>query len=376
MQNNLKKLTELGQSIWLDNLKRSFITSGKFERLIDEYCVTGVTSNPAIFAKAIASDTDYDAALKTIPIDLNTKQIFEKLAVEDIQNTCDIFSKVYKNTNGHNGYVSFEVSPHLAYDKKNTVKEAMRLWKKIDRPNLMIKVPATKQGVEAAYELLSQAININSTLLFGIDRYKQTAEAYLDALTERINKNMDVSGIASVASFFVSRVDTKTDTALENFAKNTTGENAVKAFDLRGQIAIANSKLAYKIYQEIFESDDFKNLAKFKAKKQRLLWASTSTKNPNYKDTLYVDELIGKDTINTMPDETLQAFARHGTVRETITSGTQNARNQINTLKPLNIDLDLITKELEMEGVKKFADSSDELLKTIERKISAIKIKK
>jgi transaldolase len=373
MQEKLKQLTALGQSIWLDNLKRSFITSGQFNRWINQYYVTGVTSNPTIFAKAIESDTDYDNALKKIPPNLNAEQIFEELATQDIQNTCDILLQVYKSTDAKDGYVSFEVSPHFAYDSDTTVKEAMRLWKKINRPNLMIKVPATKQGVQASYRLLTRGININCTLLFSVERYKQIIEAYLDALTERVNKNLQIANLSSVASFFVSRVDTKTDAILENFAKNANEEKAKKALALRGKIAVANSKLAYKVYRKASGGSDFANLAKFKAQKQRLLWASTSTKNPNYSPVLYVDELIGPDTVNTMPEETLQYFANRGNPKTTVDQNLKEAQNQIATLKDFGIDINKITQELEKEGVEKFASSHDELLKTIENKTLSVR---
>lgn len=373
MQEKLKRLTELGQSVWLDNLKRSFITSGQLDRWVSDYFVTGVTSNPTIFAKALQTDTDYDNALERIPPNLNAERIFEELGIEDIQNTCDIFSHTYKSTNAKDGYISFEVSPHLAYNTNATVKEALRLWKKINRPNLMIKVPATKQGAEASYKLLAQGININCTLLFSVNRYKEITEAYLDALTERVNKNLQIAALCSVASFFVSRVDTKVDALLEKYAKNTSTEKSKKALALRGKTGIANCKLAYKAYEDIFSSSDFANLAKFKAQKQRLLWASTSTKNQNYSPVLYVDELIGPATVNTMPEETLESFATRGNPRITINQNLKEAENQIASLKDFGIDINKVTEELEKEGVEKFASSYDELLKTIENKLVSVK---
>jgi len=360
------ELAKLGQSIWFDYIKRDLITSGELQRLID-MGLRGMTSNPTIFDKAISGSTDYDDDIRQLLIkNLSTEEIYETLALKDIGMAADLLLPVYKNTNGHDGYVSIEVNPHLAHKTNETIDQAKRLFKSLNRPNIMIKIPATQEGLPAITEVIGSGINVNVTLIFSNENYKQVAEAYIKGLEQLDANGGDVSKIASVASFFVSRVDTSCDKELE----------AIGNKELQGKIAIANSKIAYELSHQIFSGERWNKLHSKGARIQRLLWASTGTKNPNYPDTLYVDELIGEDTVNTIPPATLDAFLDHGKLAVTLDKNLDEAKEQLNKLTPLGIDLDTITEKLQKDGVKSFADSFDSLLKSISEKVETLKKEK
>lgn len=352
----LHELADLGQAIWIDYIRRSFITSGELQSWIDKG-LRGVTSNPAIFEKAIAHSDDYDEQIQTL-LDKDAESIYEALAVRDIEMATDAFRPVYDSTGGDDGYVSLEVNPHLAYDTKGTVEEARRYFAELDRPNLMIKVPATREGIPAVEQLISEGINVNITLMFSMDHYEAVADAYICGLERLAESGGDLSKVHSVASFFVSRVDGKIDAQLESMG-NT---------DLQGKIAIANSKAVYRRFKEIFGDGRWQKLADKGAVVQRPLWASTSTKNPDYPDTLYVDTLIGKDTVNTLPPATLDAFLDHGTVALTVEDDMAAVDAQLAELDALGISLDQVTQDLQQEGVDKFSEPYDSLLQTIGEK--------
>jgi transaldolase/glucose-6-phosphate isomerase len=354
----LHDLNALGQSIWYDNIQRSLLDDGGLQELIDAGIV-GVTSNPSIFQKAIADSTDYDQALTALALDgKGTIQIYEALALEDIQNAADLLNPVYEDTDGRDGYISLEVSPTLAHDTAGTIAEARRLHAAVSRPNVMIKVPATQEGVPAIRTLIGEGININVTLLFSNNNYEQVARAYIEGLQEYGRSGADLQHVASVASFFVSRVDGLVDKALA-----ATGSE-----DLQGKIAIANAKVAYTIYEELFSGEEWQALAARGARPQRLLWASTSTKNPAYPDVLYMNELIGPETVNTAPPATVDAFLDHGTVAVTLTVNVEEARAQLAELAELGIDLDEITAGLQVDGVKSFADAFAGMMESIDQK--------
>lgn len=357
------ELAKLGQSIWFDYIKRDLITSGELQRLIDRG-LRGMTSNPTIFDKAISGSADYDNDIRQlIAKNLSTEEIYESLALKDIGMAADLLLPVYKNTNGYDGYVSIEVSPHLAHKTNETIEQAKRLFKSLGRPNIMIKIPGTLEGLPAITEVIGSGVNVNVTLIFSNEIYKQVAEAYIKGLELLDANGGDVSKIASVASFFVSRVDTSCDKELE-----ATGNK-----ELQGKIAIANSKVAYELSHEIFSGERWSKLKSKGAKVQRLLWASTGTKNPNYPDTLYVDELIGADTVNTIPPATLNAFLDHGKLFVTLDKNLNEAKEQITKLAHLGIDLEKITQKLQVDGVKSFADSFDSLLNSISEKVETLK---
>jgi transaldolase len=363
--NPLIKLHECGQSFWYDNIRRRFLTDGTIKGLIDDDGLRGMTSNPSIFDNAIGHSEDYDEQIsKLANKSLTVKQIYESLAIHDIKLACDLFKKVYETSSKIDGYVSLEVSPHLANDTDNTVAEAMRLFGLVDRPNLMIKVPATAEGIPAIRELISSGININVTLMFSMAHYEGVANAYLEGIETLLTKNGSARGVASVASFFVSRVDTAVDRLL-------MAQDDSSARKLLGRTAVANSKLVYRRYRELFYGARFVGMAETGVQKQRLLWASTSTKNPDYSDTLYVDELIGADTVNTMPPVSIDAFRDHGTVSNSLESGLEDAEGVLGALKDYGIDLDKVTEQLQEEGVSAFANSFDQLLSTLEQKISS-----
>lgn len=354
----LHQLREIGQSIWSDYIRRSFIAEGDLQRLVDKG-VLGVTSNPSIFEKAITGSDDYDDALRDLVRQgKSSEEIYEALALEDIRRAADVLKSVYDETSGHDGYVSLEVSPTLAHETEATIAEARRFFKAVNRPNVMIKVPATPEGLPAIEQLTRDGVNVNVTLLFSTDNYQDVADAYISGLEQRAAAGEDVNHVASVASFFVSRVDTAVDEKLAHAGNS----------DLQGKIAIANAKIAYTLYQKIFSSERWEKLAQQGARPQRLLWGSTSTKNPAYPDTLYVDELIGPNTVNTAPLDTIEAFIDHGTVAETLTRDVDEARRQLQQLDDLGIDLDQVTAQLQDEGVEKFAKSFRELLAGIEEK--------
>jgi len=355
----LHAINQLGQSIWYDNIRRSLLDSGEFQKLI-QAGVSGVTSNPTIFDKAIRGSTDYDAGLqRLLDADEPVHKVFEALALEDIGRTADLLRPIFDRTHGVDGYVSLEVDPNLAYDTPNTISEAKRLFAVLGRPNVMIKVPATPAGYPAAETLIGQGINVNVTLMFSMAQYEATAEAYLMGLEQLAERGGDLSQVASVASFFVSRVDTYVDRALETHPHGSS---------LQGKIAIANTKMVYARFREIFDGERWARLVAQGAHVQRPLWASTSTKNPSYPDTLYVDNLIGPDTVNTIPPATLQAVLDHGAVAPAVETGLDKARAQLARLSELGVDLDAITQQLLEDGVTAFAKSFESMLASIDAK--------
>ncbi len=370
----LRDLTSLGQSIWLDYIRRGILENGELERMIRESALRGVTSNPSIFEQAITGSDDYDSALQAmVGSGESPKDVYEKLAIEDIQRAADLFRGIYDESDGGDGFVSLEVSPELALDTEGSMAEARRLWKAVDRPNVMIKIPGTAEGVPAIEELLYEGININITLLFSLEGHERVMEAYLRALERRIEEDRPVDRIGSVASFFVSRVDTAVDNQLEQKLA-TAGSEAEKekVRSLMGRAAIANAKMAYQRFRAIFDSDRFRRLQEHGAKVQRPLWASTSTKNPEYRDVMYVEELIGPDTVNTMPLKTLEAFADHGVAERTVDDNMERARAELVALEDLGIDLDQITADLQTEGVEKFVAPFRELLQCVDDKMSEV----
>ncbi len=367
-ENPLLLIEKFGQSIWLDYIRRHLINSGDLAQLIKEDGLKGVTSNPAIFEKAIALSNDYDEAIRQLALEnKNAAEIFEALTVADVQQAADVFFTVYEKLKGKDGFVSLEVNPHLARDTDGTIAEARRLWKLLGRPNSMIKVPATKEGLPAIRQLISEGINVNVTLLFGLPRYEEVAEAYLAGLEDRLGQDKSLNRIASVASFFLSRIDVVIDARLEKIM-TAGGSKAIGAKNLRGTVAIASAKMAYSIYQRIIGSKRFQRLAARGANPQRLLWASTSTKNPAYPDVKYVEALIGPDTINTMPLETLNAYRDHGNPQARLEEGLHYAASVLQGLPELDIDLSQITQELEDEGIEKFNQPFDSLMCSLEGK--------
>lgn len=354
----LHELSALGQSIWYDNIRRALIDSGELQALL-EAGVTGVTSNPSIFEKAIAGSADYDAAIRDLAAENRSAgEIYETLVLEDIQRTADLLRPIYDRTQGTDGYVSLEVSPTLATDTEATVAEARRLHGALDRPNVMIKVPATPDGIPAIETLIGEGINVNVTLIFGLEAYETVAEAYLSGLETLADNGGDLSRVSSVASLFVSRVDAAVDSALTDIGN----------ISLLGRIAIANSKVAYARFREIMAQGRWQALARQGARPQRLLWASTGTKNPIYPDTLYVDALIGGDTVNTLPPATLDAYVDHGSLRETLAEGLDEAREKLSQLAELGIDIEAVTRKLQDEGVAAFASSFEGLMASIHEK--------
>jgi transaldolase / glucose-6-phosphate isomerase len=367
-ENSIKKLQGIRYSVWLDNLSRHLINSGELQRLITEG-ITGITSNPTIFQKAISGSKDYDASIRALIAKglRNEKEIFLGLAVEDIAKAADLLSPVYQQSKGLDGYVSIEVSPDLAYDAEKTVAEARQLFSTIGRKNILIKVPATKPGIPAIKQLTAEGVNVNVTLLFSVNRYLEVAEAYLQGLEERNRGGKPVQDIASVASFFVSRVDTMIDPLLQNQLTAAPAEaEKQKIKGYLGKAAVANARLAYRKYREFFSGRRFQALKG--ARIQRILWGSTGTKNPAYSDVKYVEELIGPDAINTLPEATLKAFMDHGKMPSTIENHLAEAEKLFPALKSLGIDIDQVTAKLEEEGVKLFADSFFSLLKEIAAK--------
>ncbi|MGH3086531.1 MAG: transaldolase [Rubrobacteraceae bacterium] len=358
MNERLKKMREIGQSVWIDSLSRDDVQNGDLGRMVEEG-VTGVTSNPSIFQKAISQSSLYDEQLRKVAEnESDPKEVFFQLAKKDIRDACDILKPVYDETGGLDGYVSLEVSPDLAYDTDATIEEAQRLHEMVDKPNLLVKIPATEEGLPAIEEMISRGKPINVTLIFSLDRYKAVADAYIKGLKRLVDSGGDPSKVASVASFFVSRVDTEADRRLEEIGSP----------DLKGRLAIANAKLAYAEFQEIFSGDEWEVLAAKGANPQRPLWASTSTKDPDYPDLKYVEPLIGPLTVNTMPLETLEATKEGADVRPTIEEGVEGARKLFSDLEAAGIDYDDVTDVLEKEGVEKFADSFDELIEGIKDK--------
>lgn len=361
--NPLKGLLQYGQSPWMDYIRRDLLTGGGLKKFMDEDGLRGMTSNPAIFEKSIIGSTLYNDILQSPGAkSLDAKSLYEKIAIRDVQDACDIFKPVYESTHRRDGYVSLEVSPYLANDTKGTLDEARRLWKTVGRENLMVKVPGTPAGVPAIRQLLEDGLNINVTLLFAQSAYEQVAEAFLAALEARALKGLEINHSASVASFFVSRIDTLIDSKIEEKLKAAAGDQKALLASVEGKVAIANAKLTYKKYQELFGSPRWKALAAKGAQTQRLLWASTSTKNPKYRDVLYVEELIGADTVDTIPPATFDAFRNHGKLRNSLTEDVPGAVKVMDNLAKAGISMKEVTQKLLEDGVELFADAFKTLL--------------
>jgi transaldolase len=375
MTNPLLQLKDQGQSVWYDNIDRAQLASGQFQRMLDEDGIVGVTANPTIFDKSISSGHVYDEQInQLIQEGKDTSGIYEALVIQDIQTVADLLRPIYERTGGADGLVSLEVSPDLANDTQGTIAEAERFWKMVNRPNLMIKIPATPAGIPAIYETLRKGINVNITLIFSIQNYHDVVDAYLRALEDRNGKGEDIGSIASVASFFVSRVDTLVDKLLDEKIKASSDPaEQQKLKELQGKAAIANARLVYQDFLEIFSTPRFESLKHAGARVQRPLWASTSTKNPAYRDVLYAEELIGPDTVDTMPLETINNFRDHGKVRYSIEDDIAGARAVLDELEKHGISYQQVTQQLQDEGVQKFADSFHQLFKGIEKKQQAIK---
>jgi transaldolase len=367
--NTVQRLAELGQSIWYDNIERGLLENGEMAAMVTRGEIRGVTSNPTIFMNAITKTADYDAGLAPLAAaGQSAEAIFWQLAVEDIQNAADLFRPLYQATNGGDGFVSLEVNPTLAHDTEATLIEAQTLWHRVDRPNLMIKIPATRAGIPAVRAAIAAGINVNVTLIFSRERYGAVMDAYLEGLEERAAAGLPLGSIASVASFFVSRVDTNVDKQLAAIVSGG-GPRAAEADSLLGRAAVANAKLAYADFQRVFGSERFATLRAKGARVQRPLWASTGTKNPAYSDVVYVDELIGPDTVNTVPPATLAALLDHGAAALTLERGLDEAQAVIDRLAGLGIDMTEVTDQLEREGVQSFADAFEALIEGVEGRI-------
>jgi transaldolase len=371
MTNTIKQLhTEQDQSVWQDDISRDMLQDGTMQQHIDEIGIRGVTSNPSIFQKALAAGTAYDDDIRRmLGENMTPEAVFQALAVDDIRDACDLFRPIYDESDGADGFVSIEVLASLARDTEGTIKNARELWRAVDKPNLMVKVPGTKEGWPAIEQLLAEGININITLLFSLENYEKVARAYVAALKQRAAAGEPIDRLASVASFFVSRVDTAADKAIDQkIAEGVTGIE-----DLKGKVAVANAQLAYKLFEQIFSGAEWESLAKQGARVQRPLWASTGTKNPDYSDILYVETLIGPQTINTMPLKTMEAFLDHGVVKRTVDQSYGAAERVLERLyDEAGIDLDAITQKLEDDGIDAFVKSYDDLLAGVEEKKAAL----
>jgi len=366
--NPLKQLGTFGQSVWLDYIRRDLIASGELRRMIEENGLRGMTSNPAIFEKAIADSHDYDGHIRAMALGgKGAEAIYETLSQRDVQSAADEFRPLYDRTNGKDGYVSLEVNPHLAHDTNGTIHEARRLWAALSWPNVFIKVPATAEGLPAIQQLISEGISVNVTLLFGLPRYRQVADAYIAGIEARAAQGKPVKHVASVASFFVSRIDAMVDPLLEKRIAQG-GPEADVAKEVHGQVAVASAKMAYEIYKEIFGGARFRKLADKGARAQRLLWASTGTKNPDYSDVKYVEALIGPDTVNTIPVETLDAYRDHGDPQARLEQDVQRAGQVLERLSELGISIDKVAQQLEDEGVEKFNKPFDKLIETLAKR--------
>lgn len=372
MTSTIQKLNQIGQSIWYDNIERKLLKDGTLEGMVSRGEIRGITSNPSIFNKAISQSDEYDEDIKSLTREgLSRENVYERLAISDIQAAADLFRSLYDQTDGGDGYVSLEVSPYLAHDTVQTISEANRLWNDVNRPNLMVKIPATKAGIPAITETIAAGINVNVTLIFGLDRYREVREAYLAGLEKRASAGKPVENIASVASFFISRIDTKVDKQLESLLDTAIPNQKGQIEQLVGKTAVASGKLAFLDYEDTFgeKGTRYGKLKTLGAKRQRVLWASTSTKNPAFSDTKYVEEMIGPLTINTVPPKTLVAFLDHGVVEQTIDQDFEAACNVMAGLSGLGIDLDQATQELETEGVKSFADAYTSLLDSLQKRM-------
>ncbi len=360
-------MQRLGQSIWLDYIRRDFIASGELGKYIGVYGLRGMTSNPAIFEKAILSGDIYSEPIRTMLREGKDSQfIYEVLSQSDVRAAADVFKPVYDKTNGNDGYVSLEVNPHLAFDTEGTIEEARRLWTAVDRQNILIKIPATAEGLPAIRQLISEGININVTLIFGIERYLQVADEYIAGIIERIDHNEAVNNVVSVASFFLSRIDTLIDPMLEKIIDNR-GQLGGLAQNAYGQVAIASAKTAYQEYKRIFENNKFLEPTKMGARVQRLLWASTGAKNPKFSALKYVEPLIGRNTVSTLPLEIFNAYCEHGKPKRTIEDGAADAAEILKSLPDLGVDIHEIIRQLELEGIEKFTEPFDKLLSAIDK---------
>lgn len=369
--NPLLRLFDFGQSYWIDNLSRKMIVSGELKRRIDQEGLRGMTSNPSIFNKAISKSNDYDDHIRQLlQRGYDTIKIFEELAVKDVQDACDLFRPIYKESQGVDGYVSLEVSPYLARHTQGTIEEARRLFKMVNRPNCFIKIPGTVEGLPAIEQMLYEGVNVNVTLLFSVERYEAVAKTYIKALERRLVEGKDLVSVASVASFFVSRMDVLVDQLLSHrLLPGDPKNNSSLPQQLMGKIAVANAKMAYQSFKKIFQTPRWKKLQKKGARVQRPLWASTSTKTPGYSDVMYVEPLIGEHTVNTMPEETISAFADHGKLQsQAVEKNIAEARHALRSLKKLGIPLEYVTWQLENEGIQKFIEPFNELLKSINAK--------
>jgi transaldolase len=363
-KNKVKMIHDFGQSIWLDFIDRKIMNTGELKKLIEEDGVRGITSNPAIFEKAISSSNDYKEDIaKLMDRELSNEAIFYGVAIDDIRRAADMLKPIYDESEHVDGYVSLEVSPHLALDTEGTAQQAFELWKTVRKENVMIKIPGTAQGLTAIRRAIREGININVTLLFGLKRYEEVTDAYISGLEDRLKNNQPIANIVSVASFFLSRIDVMIDPMLAEKGLN----------NLKGEVAIASAKKAYEIYQRVFNSDRFKKLREKGARPQRLLWASTGSKDPAFSDVKYVEALIGQDTVNTIPMETLEAFRDHGVAANRLEEGLDHASQVLEQVKQAGIDLDAITRKLEEEGVEKFNKPYDKLLQAIENEKRKIK---
>ncbi|HCE46042.1 MAG TPA: transaldolase [Lentisphaeria bacterium] len=366
--NSLKQLETLGQSIWLDYIRRDLITGGGLRRMIEEDGLRGLTSNPSIFEKAILESHVYDEDIRSMTLGgKGAKDVYETIIRSDVQGAADEFRAMYESSDGKNGYVSLEVNPHLAHDTNGTIEEARRFWGLLDRPNVFIKIPATLEGLPAIQQLISEGINVNVTLLFGLSRYRQVAEAYLCGIEELAAKGKPLKHVASVASFFVSRIDALVDPMLDNIIMQG-GKNEDIARKVRGQVAVASAKTAYRSYKNIFGSTRFTALAGQGARVQRLLWASTGTKNPDYSYVKYIESLIGPETVNTVPVETLEHYREHGVPKSSLEQELKEARWVMARLPELDINIDNVTRQLEDEGIEKFKKPFDKLMGTLGHK--------
>ena len=372
-RNKLKELHDAGQSIWLDSIDRRMLHDGELERRIREDALTGMTSNPTIFQKALSSSNAYDEQIVAAEEEGPTSwELFELLETTDVRDACDHFAAVFSSTRGGDGYVSIEISPGVSHNAEAAVEEARRLWKTVDRPNVMVKVPGTQEGAVAVRRLIAEGINVNITLLFALEAHERVAEAYMAGLEDRIKAHQPIDGLASVASFFVSRVDTEIDKRLDALIANASAPEKERLQMLKGRAAIANAKLAYRLFRQKFAGPRWEALTRQGARVQRPLWASTSTKNPAYRDVMYVEELIGPDTVDTMPPATIDAFEDHGVVGRTVDKKVAVAEAALKEIEAAGISMREVTDKLLVDGIASFQKSFDELIARLEAKIGSL----
>lgn len=372
-RDTLEELHDAGQSIWLDSIDRSMLQDGELDRRVREDALTGMTSNPTIFQKALASGSAYDEQLTSAADEgLSSWELFELVETTDVRDACDIFAGVYSSTRGADGFVSIEVSPGVSNSAKETVEEARRLWKTVDRPNVMVKVPGTREGAVAVRRLIAEGINVNITLLFAIETHERVIDSYMAGLEDRVKANQPIDGLASVASFFVSRVDTEIDKRLDALAAKASPAEKERLRMLKGRAAIANAKLAYRLFTRKFSGPRWQALKQHGARVQRPLWASTSTKNPEYRDVMYVEELIGPDTVDTMPPATIDAFRDHGVVARTVDRKVAAAEGLLREIEAVGISMHDVTDKLLVDGIASFQKSFDELIAGLEAKVGSL----